>query len=149
MTIPLLFDDYVVLFFLTSIDVFILVNIIYERNNKFEICFWGTKVYRDNFVFFLSIMLMILFVLLNEEYNFINRFLGIVNFKDLNDGILRKNIVGLFLIKVFAGGAVFSVGCAILAFNKKVSIIKWFVFGLFFNVVAFLYLIFLPKKSAE
>lgn len=141
-------SDYIVIFFIMFILILILSDIRYSYSVKIAKKF-NINIKREDIIFTVFFISTVIFLIFNLKYQFIGRFLGIVDYYDVGLSILRANIILSFLILYGLLSIIMPVICGVVAFRNNMDYKKWICYGFFLNLFALIYLLSIKVKESE
>jgi hypothetical protein len=131
-------EDYVVLAFLLYLVLLFAADIVFGLASRIT---KGLKIRSttEDSVFIIAFASNLLFLLVNLRYDFLEHFIGIVDYSDVRYLFVRMKILNpIFYLFVF-GGPLLGIVCGALASRRRPRFwrfCKWLVYGLFFNILA-------------
>jgi len=135
--------DYVIPAFMIYLSVVVLSDIRYRYTAKI-----ADKLHlkREDTIFFIFVLSTIILFLFEIKFEFIEHLLAITSYYDARHEILRIDFLKTFFMIYGLLSIIMPILCSAIAAKLKMGFIKWFVYGLFLNVLAFIYLLHLRSE---
>lgn len=138
--------DYIVWMFLFFEPLVILLSLkyIFYSHKKYGIGFAVIGI--EDVVFIFLIISSILFFTLDFVFHHISSFFAIVDYLDIRCTILRRDIIKYFFGLYVVAGGIFCIWCCFFAKKHNLCVVKWSIYGLLYNIFAFIVQVVLIKK---
>ncbi|MBU1054122.1 MAG: hypothetical protein KKC46_09870 [Proteobacteria bacterium] len=138
------FADFVIFFYICFLIVLFTVDIRFGVASKIIDKFRFNGSQQDS-VFIIGYISLSILLLVNIKFEFIGQFFGIVDYYDARYQIFRWKVVHPIVLSILIGSPLMAILCSSLAYWKKMNWLKWAVYGIFFNYLAFAKLISIKK----
>jgi hypothetical protein len=114
---------------------------------------WTNQILkREDLLFANYILSVVILLAVNIKYHFLESILGITEFHNVRLELMRYFILKYSLAAIVIFTLLFPFASAYVAHKHKMQSLKWFVYGLLLNLLAFVYLLSLVRdhqKSEE
>lgn len=135
---------YVVFGYILFLVAIVLSDIRYRYTVKIAL---NLNLKREDVIFFIFVLSVIVLFLFNIKFEFIEQWLSIIDYNDARHTILRIKIIRTLFLVWGSLAILMSILCGAIAAKFKMGFLKWFVYGLFLNALAFIYLLNLWREQ--